>query len=173
MKFLKGLTGSLPDRDRDTFMQSDARLGMEYIIDTLEGRKGLIRDIEERLPAGGAAVRAADAAASSPEAGADPGLGSAAAPGVREAAAPEERVTGAAPSVPAGGRMARLRAEAEERDRSNPPKEKRKTDVAGMLAFLARLAGALPDPHLGKAIGRKVEGVISGIRKTGKKGGDE
>jgi hypothetical protein len=73
----------------------------------------------------------------------------------------------------AGGKLARLRAEAEERDRRNPRKGKRKTDVAGMLAFLARLAGALPDPHLGKAIGRKVEGVISGIRGTAKKDGNE
>jgi hypothetical protein len=172
MKFLKDLTGSLSDRDRDTFMQSDARLGMEYIIDTLEGRKGLIRDIEERLPAGkdraAAAGDAADADASSPE------------PGAAGTLPPEERPPATVPAAPvqtppvqAGGRMARLRAEAEERDRLNPRREKRKTDVAGMLAFLAKLAGALPDPHLGKAIGRKVEDVILGIRKTGKKGEDE
>jgi hypothetical protein len=31
-------------------MQSDARISMEYIIDSLEGRKGLFKEIQERLP---------------------------------------------------------------------------------------------------------------------------
>jgi hypothetical protein len=171
MKFLKSLTGSLPEGDRDIFMQSDARLGMEYIIDTLEGRKGLIRDIEERVPAGRIAAKAA---ALSPESGAAlEGVSAAASPA--EGAAPEGGIPAAGQAAPgeAGGRMARLRAEAEEQDRRNPRKKKRETDVAGMLAFLARLAGALPDPHLGRAIGRRAAGVISGLRKTGKKGGNE
>jgi hypothetical protein len=50
MRYLKGLAEALPDEKRNSFMRSDARLGMEYIIDTLEGRKGLFREIQERIP---------------------------------------------------------------------------------------------------------------------------
>jgi hypothetical protein len=50
MRYLKGLAEALPGEKRDTFMKSDARLGMEYIIDTLEGRRGLFREIKERVP---------------------------------------------------------------------------------------------------------------------------
>jgi hypothetical protein len=50
MRYLKDLAGSLPGKNRDTFMQSDARVSMEYIIDSLEGRKGLFKGIQERLP---------------------------------------------------------------------------------------------------------------------------
>jgi tetratricopeptide (TPR) repeat protein len=50
MRCLKDLAGSLPDKNRAIFMQSDARIGIEYIIDSLEGRKGLFKGIQERLP---------------------------------------------------------------------------------------------------------------------------
>ncbi|MDR1375178.1 MAG: tetratricopeptide repeat protein [Treponema sp.] len=50
MRYLKSLAGSLPDKNRAIFMQSDARVSMEYIIDSLEGRKGLFKGIQERLP---------------------------------------------------------------------------------------------------------------------------
>jgi tetratricopeptide (TPR) repeat protein len=50
IQYLRSLAESLPKEKRDTFMKSDARLGMEYIIDTLEGRKGLFRGIQERVP---------------------------------------------------------------------------------------------------------------------------
>ena len=50
IQYLKNLAESLPNEKRDAFMKSDARLGMEYIIDTLEGRKGLFREILERVP---------------------------------------------------------------------------------------------------------------------------
>jgi tetratricopeptide (TPR) repeat protein len=50
IQYLKNLAESLPNEKRDAFMKSDARLGMEYIIDTLEGRKGLFREIQERVP---------------------------------------------------------------------------------------------------------------------------
>jgi hypothetical protein len=81
---------------------------MEYIIDTLEGRKGLIKDIEERN--GGAKVEEVDGIMI---------------PGIR-----------------------------------------------GTLSFLAELAGALPDPGLGAAVSRKVNGIITDIEKirTGDKG---
>jgi tetratricopeptide (TPR) repeat protein len=48
LKNLKYLTRSLPEKDKDNFLKSDCRLSLEFIIDVLEGRKGLFRDIEER-----------------------------------------------------------------------------------------------------------------------------
>jgi hypothetical protein len=133
MNYLKGLAGSLPDKDRDAFMQSDARLSMEYVIDALEGRKGLIKDIENRT-----ITAPASAAKNVPHSD------------------PPAKLS----------KMAALRAEADERDKLNPPKKRRKTDVAGMLSFLAHLAGDLPDPNLGQAINRKVDTVISVITES-------
>jgi tetratricopeptide (TPR) repeat protein len=48
MNYLKDLVQALPGKDRDNFMQSGARLGLEHIITTLKGRRGLIKMIEER-----------------------------------------------------------------------------------------------------------------------------
>jgi tetratricopeptide (TPR) repeat protein len=48
MNYLKDLSKSLPEKERKTFMQSDARVSMEYLIDTMEGHKGLRKDIEDR-----------------------------------------------------------------------------------------------------------------------------
>jgi hypothetical protein len=150
MNYLKQLAGSLPHKDHDTFMQSDARLSMEYIIDTLKGRRGLIREITARMPGTGAASagRAAPLAA-----------------------VPE------APVFPApGGKMAALRAASDAAEAAEAalgkPKKQKKPDVAGMLAFMAKLAGALPDPGLGKAITRKVDTVITDIKHSGADAGE-
>jgi hypothetical protein len=48
LKSLKGLAEALPDKNKSDFLASDCRLSMEFIIDVLEGRKGLFRNIEER-----------------------------------------------------------------------------------------------------------------------------
>jgi hypothetical protein len=113
MRYLKGLTESLPDKPRINFMQSDARLSMEYVIDCLEGRKGLFKEIQERAPQ--AAVRK---------------------------------------PTPEG------------------PKKAGSLNVAGTLAFLGKLASALPDRHLSTAITRKVDTIIMGIQTAAKNGGD-
>jgi hypothetical protein len=47
-KYLKDLADKLPDAQRDTFRKSDARLRMEFIIDRLEGKKGLLKEVQER-----------------------------------------------------------------------------------------------------------------------------
>jgi hypothetical protein len=121
MNYLKNLAGALPDKDRDNFMQSEARLGMEHIITTLKGQRGLIKTVEERR-------------------------------------------TGNPPLV-FSGKMAALRAaagsgESEPRKRKNP-------NLPGMLAFMAKLAGALPDQTLGLAISRKLDTVLSEIKQSG------
>jgi hypothetical protein len=51
MHYLKTLTSALPEKQQTNFKQSDARLSMEYIIDTLEGKKGLFKEIQTRSPA--------------------------------------------------------------------------------------------------------------------------
>ena len=48
MNYLKDLSKSLPEKERKTFVQSDVRVSMEYLIDTMEGHKGLRKDIEDR-----------------------------------------------------------------------------------------------------------------------------
>jgi hypothetical protein len=48
--YLRGLIHFLPEHQRVEFSLSDARLEMEYLIDYLEGRKGLYRGIRERVP---------------------------------------------------------------------------------------------------------------------------
>ncbi|AEF80774.1 tetratricopeptide repeat protein [Leadbettera azotonutricia] len=48
LKNLKSLVDSLPEKNKSDFLASDWRLGLEFIIDVFEGRKGLFRDIEER-----------------------------------------------------------------------------------------------------------------------------
>jgi tetratricopeptide (TPR) repeat protein len=104
MRYLKDLTGSLPDNNRDRFVQSDARLSMEFIIDSLEGRRGLFKGIQDRLPV-----------------------------------------------------------------KPEPPKKPEKMkpgDVTGTLAFLGKLAAALPDRDLTAAITRKVDTVITGIHQA-------
>jgi hypothetical protein len=154
MNYLKNLAGSLSSEVRDTFMQSDARLSMEYIIDTLEGRRGLIREIEAR-----------HAGDSAPPEGPAP-----------EVAAPAPALPAPPAAVPPAfsKKMAALRAasDAEEAARGKP-KKKKKSDLAGMLAFMANLAGALPDPSLGKAISRKVSTVITEIKDTAAGDGDK
>lgn len=50
MNYLKDLAGGLPDLKRENFMKSDARLSMEYVINTLEGKKGLLKEIKEKIP---------------------------------------------------------------------------------------------------------------------------
>jgi tetratricopeptide (TPR) repeat protein len=98
MNYLKGLSKSLPEKERETFMQSDVRVSMEYLIDTMEGHRGLRKDIEDRfnISAEGA-----------------PGKGS----------------------------------------------------LSGTLGYLKKLADALPDQDLGKAISRKLETVMSALGK--------
>jgi hypothetical protein len=71
--------------------------------------------------------------------------------------------------------MAALRAASDAREAADAaqgrPKKQKKPDLAGMLAFMAKLAGALPDPDLGKAISRKVDTVITGITHPGAESG--
>jgi hypothetical protein len=50
VKYLKDMSGSLPDKKREDFMQSDARVSMEYVINTLEGKKGLFEEIKKKVP---------------------------------------------------------------------------------------------------------------------------
>ncbi|GHU82251.1 hypothetical protein FACS189468_6270 [Spirochaetia bacterium] len=50
LHYLKGLTDFLPEKKRETFMQSNARLSLDYVIDVLEGRKGLDQETEAPLP---------------------------------------------------------------------------------------------------------------------------
>jgi hypothetical protein len=160
MKFLKSMTGALPDRDRESFMQSDARLSMEYIIDTLEGRKGLIRDIEQRRKAGSSAVPAGAPAFAGTPGSAAATFASAAVSGSSSGAPVSTAAAASAPVPPGSGpplsRMAALR----NAPSSDTGKPRKKHSVQEMLNFLAQLAGSLPDPHLGKAINRKVNTVI-------------
>ncbi|MDR3139057.1 MAG: tetratricopeptide repeat protein [Treponema sp.] len=48
MRYLRELAGGLTGTLREDFIHSDARLGLEYIIDALEGRKGLFREIRDQ-----------------------------------------------------------------------------------------------------------------------------
>jgi hypothetical protein len=50
MDYLKGLTSALPENKRENFMKSDARLSMEYVINALKGKKGLLKEIKEKVP---------------------------------------------------------------------------------------------------------------------------
>jgi hypothetical protein len=49
LNHLKGLAHGLPDKDVEQFLNSDVRLSLEFLIDVLQGRKGLYKDIKERL----------------------------------------------------------------------------------------------------------------------------
>ncbi|MDR1466136.1 MAG: tetratricopeptide repeat protein [Treponema sp.] len=46
-KYLKDITVFLPEVDRGDFTQSDVRLNIEHIINTLEGRRGILQEIQE------------------------------------------------------------------------------------------------------------------------------
>jgi Flp pilus assembly protein TadD len=48
MRYLKAMTGGLPQKAQEMFLRSDARLSMEYIITTLEGHTGLFNEIQDR-----------------------------------------------------------------------------------------------------------------------------
>jgi Flp pilus assembly protein TadD len=50
MYYLRDLSGELTGKDGKDFTRSDTRLGLEYIINALEGRKGLFRGIQDQLP---------------------------------------------------------------------------------------------------------------------------
>jgi hypothetical protein len=52
MYYLRDLSAGLTGKSREDFARSDTRLGLEYIIDTLEGRKGLLREIRDQPPPG-------------------------------------------------------------------------------------------------------------------------
>ncbi|MDR1239600.1 MAG: tetratricopeptide repeat protein [Treponema sp.] len=137
MNYLKALTEALPDEARNEYMRSQARLNMERIIDTLEGRQGFIKKAEACHTGG------------------------------TEAGAPE------APRQ--GGKMAALRAAADAKEAADkaagkPRPQSKKPDLAGMLAFIAKLASAVPNSSLGKTISRKVDKVIAGIKKSEKSG---
>jgi tetratricopeptide (TPR) repeat protein len=137
MNYLKNLAKALPDKERNAFMESDARLRIEHIITTLKGQRGLIKIVEERR-AGSPPPDTASSAASGP--------------------------------LPFSGKMAALRAAS---DAAEGPKKRRKPDLPGMLSFMAKLAGALPDQSLGIAISRKVGKVLSGIKQSGKHNGEK
>jgi tetratricopeptide (TPR) repeat protein len=55
MRYLKAMTEGLPQKAKEMFLRSDARLSMEYIIATLEGHAGLFKEIRDRelAPSGG------------------------------------------------------------------------------------------------------------------------
>jgi Flp pilus assembly protein TadD len=48
MRYLKAMTEGLPQKARELFLRSEARLSMEYIIATLEGHAGLFKEIRNR-----------------------------------------------------------------------------------------------------------------------------
>lgn len=50
LRYLKDLTGALPEKKQEVFLKSETRLSMEFIITTLEGKKGLLREIREKTP---------------------------------------------------------------------------------------------------------------------------
>ncbi|MDR2767014.1 MAG: tetratricopeptide repeat protein [Treponema sp.] len=50
MNYLKGLAGGLPDKQRENFMKSDARLSMEYVINNLSGKQGLLKELKQKAP---------------------------------------------------------------------------------------------------------------------------
>jgi hypothetical protein len=50
MNYLKGLAGDLPDKRRENFMQSDVRLSMEFVINTLSGKQGLLKELKQKEP---------------------------------------------------------------------------------------------------------------------------
>ncbi|MDR0785052.1 MAG: tetratricopeptide repeat protein [Treponema sp.] len=47
-KYLKGITAFLPQDDRNDFTQSDVRLNIEHIINTLEGHRGILQEVQEK-----------------------------------------------------------------------------------------------------------------------------
>ena len=48
MNYIKNLSASLPEEKKESFLQSNARVSMEYVINSLEGRKGLLKKIKAR-----------------------------------------------------------------------------------------------------------------------------
>jgi tetratricopeptide (TPR) repeat protein len=50
MKYLKGMVNNLPTERQELFRKSDVYLSIEYIINVLEGQKGLFKEIEKKLP---------------------------------------------------------------------------------------------------------------------------
>ncbi|MDR0411603.1 MAG: tetratricopeptide repeat protein [Treponema sp.] len=46
-KYLKDITAFLPQNNRKEFTQSDVRLNIEHIINTLEGHRGILQEIQE------------------------------------------------------------------------------------------------------------------------------
>ena len=50
MNYLKDISSSLPEKKKDVFMQSDARLSMEFVINTLKGKNGLLKGINKKIP---------------------------------------------------------------------------------------------------------------------------
>lgn len=49
-RYLQNLANALPEDRRASFSKSDARLKMAYVIDKLEGRQGLLKEVSERAP---------------------------------------------------------------------------------------------------------------------------
>ena len=50
MHYLKSLTDSLPDKQKDIFNKSEVRHSMEYVIGSLEGRGGLLKEALKLKP---------------------------------------------------------------------------------------------------------------------------
>jgi hypothetical protein len=48
-QYLKNLTEELPEPQKKAFKASEARLKMEYVIDKLEGHKGLFKSLAEKV----------------------------------------------------------------------------------------------------------------------------
>ncbi|HON13822.1 MAG TPA: hypothetical protein PK897_06860, partial [Treponema sp.] len=48
-QYLKNLTEELPEPQKKAFKASEARLKMEYVIDKLEGHKGLFKSLTEKV----------------------------------------------------------------------------------------------------------------------------
>jgi hypothetical protein len=68
LNHLKKLAHELPNKDMELFLNSDVRLSLEFLIDVLKGRKGLYKDISERMGKNQKAAEKGDTAGTPPPA---------------------------------------------------------------------------------------------------------
>ncbi|MFQ3547102.1 MAG: hypothetical protein SNJ56_02095 [Termitinemataceae bacterium] len=145
-QYLKTLTEELPEEPKKNFKASEARLKMEYVIDKLEGRKGLLRELEEkRKQLLGTSIDKKEGQVT-----ANPNIA------IRDDATEPLLTTQTAIS-----------------DDQSKPKESlaaKKPDPAAViqtLSYLTNLAKGLPDRDLSSVIERKVTKVVQTLSKDG------